>query len=547
MIDHDKTNNILNITLAQLNPLVGDITNNVAAMVKAAQQARDTLNADVIIFSELAVCGYNSEDLLLRPEFISKIEQAIQSLIQVKNIILIFGLPVLSPDNILTNRAQVFLNNQLLCDYIKSHLPNYGVFDEQRYFAPGHEPGLFKVRNITCGIGLCEDFWTSSYIETLKNKGASLIFNLNASPFDIQKSNLRMQHMSAQCQSNQISMIYVNQVGGQDDLLFDGGSFALNNTGQMIHQSPFFEESLQNVTYDLTQHQFIEKPITHSFHLESMLYKALVLSIRDYINKNNFKGVILGLSGGIDSALVLSLAVDALGKDRVEAVMMPYHYTAPMSLEDAEQEANLLGVKYSVLPIESVYNALNDTLSSSFVGLEQDVTEENLQARIRGILLMAMANKKQYMVLNTGNKSELSIGYTTLYGDMVGGFNVLKDVSKTLVYQLAKWRNQTQEIIPKRVISRPPSAELAPNQIDQNSLPPYHELDKILSLYIEKNQSIQQIIAFGFEKEWVEKIITWIHANEYKRRQSVIGPKISTLAFDRERRYPITTPKTVTL
>ncbi|MBE8214914.1 MAG: NAD+ synthase [Endozoicomonadaceae bacterium] len=538
---------ILRIAVAQLNPHVGHIKKNIQAMIDATYQARDVLQADLIVFSELAVCGYHCEDLLMRPDFIQTIQAAIQSLIVIPNIVLVIGLPVLSTDNQLTNRAQVFLNQKMMYDYTKCHLPNYGIFDEKRYFSSGDQLGIFECYGLKIGLGICEDLWTPKTFSHLKESGISFILSLNASPFDMKKSALRQAYFAEQCQLHQMSLLYVNQIGGQDDLIFDGGSFAMNHIGQIVCQLPYFEESLQVVPFHIDQKKWDSRPImilTES--TEKTLYQALVLSLRDYIKKNEFQGVLLGLSGGIDSALVLSIAVDALGEDKVETVMMPYHYTSKMSLEDAEAMAATFNVAYSILPIESTYNALIDTLAYPFKGLSKDTTEENLQARIRGILLMALANKKRYIVLSTGNKSEMATGYTTLYGDMVGGFNVLTDVSKTLVYQLVKWRNQQKAMIPQRVIDRPPSAELAAHQIDQNILPNYTILDQILTLYVEKNKSIQDIINHGYEKNIVQNIVQRIHTYEYKRRQSPIGPKISLLAFYRERRYPITTPNTVT-
>ncbi len=531
----------LRIALAQLNLLVGDIPGNAARLVQAAETARDRHQADVILFPELSLTGYPPEDLLLRPSLSARVDEALLLLKAVRGITLVFGLPERAPQGLL-NAAWALRDGEVLVRYAKQELPNNQVFDECRYFVPGHEAAVFSQNGVSLGLTICEDIWHAGPAQAARAAGAELLLNLNASPFHAGKPAERHQVVASRCAETGLPVVYCNLVGGQDELIFDGGSFALQADGELALQAPVFEESLQVLDYDVASRRFLPAALTPLPSLEASVYQALVLAVRDYVNKSGFKGVVLGLSGGIDSALTLAIAVDALGAERVRAVMMPYRYTAEMSLEDAEAEARTLGVHYSVLSIAPMVEAFVDTLAETFAGLGKDKTEENLQARSRGVLLMAISNKLGYMVLTTGNKSEMSVGYATLYGDMAGGFDVLKDVPKTLVFRLCEWRNQqTPEHppIPQRVIDRPPSAELAPDQKDEDSLPPYPVLDEILRRYVELDESAAVIIAAGFEAETVQRVLRLVDINEYKRRQAAIGPRITQRGFGKDRRYPI--------
>ncbi len=531
----------LRIVLAQLNLLVGDIPGNAARLVQAAEAARDRHQADVILFPELSLTGYPPEDLLLRPSLGGRIDEAVARLKTVSGITLVFGLPTPGEGGLL-NAAWALRDGQVLVRYGKQELPNNQVFDERRYFVPGHQAAVFEQNGVRLGLTICEDIWHPGPALAARDAGAELLLNLNASPFHAGKSAERHQVVASRCAETGLPVAYCNLVGGQDELIFDGGSFALQADGALALQAPVFEESLQVLDYDIAGRRFLPGVQAALPALEASVYQALVLAVRDYVNKSGFKGVVLGLSGGIDSALTLAIAVDALGAERVRAVMMPYRYTAEMSLEDAEAEARTLGVHYSVLSIAPMVEAFVDTLAETFAGLGKDKTEENLQARSRGVLLMAISNKLGYMVLTTGNKSEMSVGYATLYGDMAGGFDVLKDVPKTLVFRLCEWRNQQtpqHPPIPQRVIDRPPSAELAPDQKDEDSLPPYPVLDEILRRYVELDESAADIIAAGFEAETVQRVLRLVDINEYKRRQAAIGPRITQRGFGKDRRYPI--------
>ena len=533
--------NRLRISLAQLNLLVGDIEGNTQKIIDAAIVARDQYQADVIVFPELCLCGYPPEDLLFRESMLLRVRRARERLLSVKDIVLVIGLPAKGHSG-LENRAQVLLNGQELCDYAKRELPNYSVFDEKRYFTPGPsvQKMVFSCKGVNLGIGVCEDFWFPEVSQDLVSQQAHIMLNLNASPFHSSKAEQRISVMRKRCKEVGLPMVYVNQVGGQDELVFDGASFVMNADGTMALSSDHYKEQLYVADYNITSRTFESGHIAQQLTYEENVYHALVQGVRDYVQKNGFKGVVLGLSGGIDSALVLAVAVDALGPDKVEAVMMPFRYTSKMSLEDAEEEATTLGVQYRILPIESTYNAFMDVLADEFAGKEKDATEENLQARSRGVILMAISNKKGYLVLTTGNKSEMAVGYATLYGDMAGGFDVLKDVPKTLVYRLASWRNTQSVVIPERVITRPPSAELAPDQVDQDSLPPYDILDQILKAYVENDQSAEAIVKAGFDRESVYRVVRLVDMNEYKRRQAAVGVRITPRGFGRDRRYPIT-------
>jgi len=532
--------NKLIIALAQLNLLVGDIEGNAKKIIAYAERARDELHADVIVFPELAITGYPPEDLLFRPALYDRVHKALAFIQQVQDIIIIVGYPD-QVDDKNYNAAAVIHNGQIIARYFKQYLPNYGVFDEVRYFTPAHEPCIIDLKGIPTAITICEDLWFPEPMTQASDHGARLMILLNASPFSIVKQIKREETIAQRAKEGYMPIIYVNLVGGQDELVFDGGSMVFDADGTLCQQAAFFEEALMPITIDIDGFPVIEKNKmipTHSF--AQRVYQALVLGVRDYIEKNHFPGAIVGLSGGIDSALTAAIAVDAIGKDRVAAIMMPSRYTANISNTMAQQEIDALGINAETISIEPIFQQFIDSLAECFTGLPVDVTEENLQARIRGTLLMAISNKKGSIVLATGNKSEMAVGYSTLYGDMVGGFCVLKDIPKTLVYRLAEYRNTVSPVIPREVIDRPPSAELAPDQKDQDSLPPYPILDDILERYIEYDQSYQTITDAGFDEEIVKRVIKMVNRNEYKRRQAPIGVRITQRAFGRDRRYPIT-------
>ncbi|MDE1460528.1 NAD+ synthase [Spartinivicinus poritis] len=530
---------VLRIVMAQVNVLVGDLEGNTQRIIETAQQAKQQFAADIVVFPELCICGYPPEDLLLRDSMQVRVQQSLNKLREVTGICLVLGAP--GGANSEYNQAVVLSGGQRLAVYSKQCLPNYQVFDERRYFVPGQEAGVFEYKGVKIGLTVCEDIWYSGPVMQAKAAGAELILSLNASPFHRGKEVERREVAKQRCVEAQLPMVYVNQIGGQDELVFDGGSFAMDKDGEVAVQAEFYQEGLYLAEYNTADQHFVKQANQPAIpELLPSIYQALVLGVQDYVNKNGFKGVVLGLSGGIDSALTLAVAVDALGKDRVEAVMMPFRYTSQMSLEDAEKEANTLGVRYSVLPIEPMFNAFMEALADEFTGTKTDTTEENLQARCRGVLLMAISNKKGYLVLTTGNKSEMAVGYATLYGDMAGGFDVLKDVPKSIVYRLSRYRNRNGVVIPERVIERPPSAELAPDQVDQDSLPPYDILDEILALYIEQDKSAEAIIEAGFNRDDVYRVLRLVDINEYKRRQAAIGVRVTARGFGRDRRYPVT-------
>jgi NAD+ synthase (glutamine-hydrolysing) len=533
------TDAALRIALAQADFLVGDIPGNMGKVLELAARARDVEQADLVVFPELALCGYPPEDLLLRPSLDGRVEQALASLAEVGGIHILIGYPARREGH-LCNLAGLWRDGQCLLEYAKQELPNYQVFDEKRYFTPGRKPAVFDLRGHRLGLTICEDIWHEGPAQAAKSAGASLLININASPFHQGKQAERMAIVGRRVRDTGLPVLYLNTVGGQDELVFDGGSFVMNADGQVQAELPRFEEALLTVEYGVNGFRTV--PRAPALAPEAEVYQALVLGVRDYVLKSGFRGVVLGLSGGIDSALTLAIAVDAIGADKVQAVMMPYRYTAAMSLEDAEAEARILGVHYSVLPIAPMVEAFGSGLAQEFAGMARDKTEENLQARSRGVLLMAISNKKGLLVLTTGNKSEMAVGYATLYGDMAGGFDVLKDVPKTLVFRLASYRNAlTPEAppIPQRVIDRPPSAELAPDQKDEDSLPPYPVLDEILRRYVEEDESAEAIVAAGFDAATVMRVVRMVDGNEYKRRQAAVGPRISRRGFGKDRRYPI--------
>lgn len=532
----------LRVVMAQLNLRVGDVHGNVERIIEAACNARDDRDADVIVFPELSLCGYPPEDLLLRSSMQRRIEQGLKRLQEaVRGIYLVVGYPWLEEEKRF-NAAAVIADGELLATYYKQHLPNYRVFDERRYFEPGSEACVVDIKGVPVALSICEDIWFPGPMRQAHEAGAQLVLSLNASPFHLDKQHEREEVLATRVSESGMPVVYVNQVGGQDELVFDGGSCVIDAGGRITQRAPAFVEGLYPIDLVIGAGGVVPRAAACAPlpELEASVYQALVMGVRDYVQKNGFRGVILGLSGGIDSALTLAVAVDALGAERVEAVMMPYHYTAQMSLEDAEAEARALGVTYRVLPIAPMVEAFMSTLAPVFAGLGRDTTEENLQARCRGTLLMAISNKKGYLVLTTGNKSEMAVGYATLYGDMAGGFDVLKDVPKTLVFRLCEYRNRLGPVIPQRVIDRPPSAELAPGQKDEDSLPPYPVLDEILKLYVEYDLSANAIVAEGFDEDTVKRVLRLVDLNEYKRRQAAVGVRVTQRGFGRDRRYPIT-------
>lgn len=528
----------MKVALAQIDLLVGDIAGNTDKIIQTAKHARDQLAADIVVFPELTITGYPPEDLLLRADFIKRTEKAVEQIVaQVSGIHAVVGSPEKIQDK-LFNSALVLRDGKIIARYRKNKLPNYGVFDEQRYFDSGQEICVFTIGEVRLGLTICEDVWQTDVVEQYHDAGADVLLTLNASPFHSGKILERENIVRERAVASGMPLVYVNQIGGQDELVFDGASFVMDGHGEVVFRAEEFAEQVSIVEF--IDKQPIKAECAPLYNEISSDYQALVLGIRDYVNKNGFQGAILGLSGGIDSALVLALAVDALGKEKVTAVLMPSRYTQKMSIEDAELEANALGVDYHIIVIEPAVKAFEGMLTEVFSGTKKDATEENIQARCRGVVLMAISNKQGKILLTTGNKSEMSVGYATLYGDMAGGFAPIKDVPKLLVYKLAEYRNSLSPVIPERVITRPPSAELAPDQIDEDSLPPYSILDPILEMYVELDKSAEEIVAAGFPRQDVIKTISLVDRNEYKRRQSPPGIRITPRAFGRDRRYPIT-------
>jgi NAD+ synthase (glutamine-hydrolysing) len=533
-------NRTLRVALGQVNVLVGDVAGNAQRMIAVAQRARRELQADLVVFPELSLTGYPPEDLLLRPEFAVRTELGLSDMLkQLTDIDVIVGHPKRQRDR-LYNCASLLRGGRIVATYRKHCLPNYSVFDEKRYFAEGSGACVVDVKGVSVGLTVCEDIWDGAPIAEAVRAGARLILNINASPFHLNKHKERLDIVADTARRNRVPIVYVNLVGGQDELVFDGDSFVVDASGHVTHRACAFEEDLSLVEISVPDGLPVPGKITPAYSEEESAYKALVLGVRDYIEKNRFSGAVIGLSGGIDSALTLCLAVDAIGKDRVHGVSMPSRYTAPMSIEDAQWQAQELGAQFSVIPIEPMFDAFLGALKQEFSGRALDATEENLQARVRGMLLMAISNKFGKMVLTTGNKSEMAVGYATLYGDMAGGFAAIKDVPKTLVYRLAHYRNTLAPVIPRRVFERPPTAELRPDQKDSDSLPPYDVLDPILERYVEDDESIDTIIKAGFDADIVRKVVSMVDRNEYKRRQAPPGVRISPRAFGRDRRYPIT-------
>lgn len=525
----------LKIALAQINMIVGDVDANAEKVVAFATRARDELKADLVVFPELTLAGYPPEDLLLRDSMIEWCERALFKVAQqVSGIDVVLGLPWKDAKG-LRNAAFVLRDGHILARYFKQRLPNYLVFDEKRYFKRGRKSCVFDCKGVQIGLTICEDIWHEQPMARAKAAGAELVLNLNASPYHRQKQAERVEAIGYRVEENALPIVYVNAVGGQDELVFDGQSFVMNARKTRVFQAPAFAEDLSLVKWPL------KKPgVIHDIKEVASVYQALVLGVRDYVAKNRFRGALLGLSGGIDSALTLAIAVDALGSDNVNAVMMPSRYTSRMSLDDAAKEARTLGVAYQIISIEPAFTTFLDMLAPAFAGMPADTTEENIQARSRGVILMALSNKTGRLLLTTGNKSEMAVGYATLYGDMAGGFAPLIDCVKTLVYALARYRNSLSPVIPERVITRPPSAELAKDQKDSDSLPDYAILDAILERFIELDQSLEQITDAGYPREVVERVARMVLRNEYKRRQAPPGVRITRRGFGKDRRYPIT-------
>jgi NAD+ synthase (glutamine-hydrolysing) len=533
----------LNILMAQMNTLVGDFDGNTQGVIDVVERAVASHSQPVVVFPELTLSGYPPEDLLLRPSIAVRVGQSLERLCAElpRDAWTIVGYPKREGDE-LYNVAGVIHGGEIVAEYRKQALPNYQVFDEKRYFHPGENPCVLDIQGVQVGLSICEDIWEDGPTADAAEAGAELLLNLNSSPYHRGKRDERWELVAARARHAAFPIVYVNQVGGQDELVFDGGSFAVTADGTVAAAAPSFEEGEYWLQYDGDNEAdpFSGLPVNSPLDEMEATWRALVLGVRDYVNKNRFKGVVLGLSGGIDSALTLAVAVEALGPDRVEAVMMPFRYTSQMSVEDAAEQSDILGVSHKVISIESIYESFMASLEEEFAGTKADTTEENLQARCRGVLLMSISNKKGFLVLTTGNKSEMAVGYSTLYGDMAGGFDVLKDVPKTLVFDLCRYRNTLGPCIPQRVIDRPPSAELAPDQKDEDSLPPYDILDQILEMYVEQDMSAEAIIAAGMDRDQVQRVLRLVDINEYKRRQAPIGVRITSRGFGRDRRYPIT-------
>lgn len=530
----------LRVALAQLNLLVGDVAGNVQKMIAAARRARDELKADLVVFPELSLTSYPPEDLLLRPELSVRVELGLGEMLkQLAGIDVIVGYPKRQHGK-LYNVASLLRDGRVVATYYKHSLPNYSVFDEKRYFAEGSGACVVDVKGVPVGITVCEDLWEGWPVDEAAQAGAKLLININASPFHLNKYKQRFDVVARAARKNRLPILYLNLIGGQDELVFDGDSFVVDAGGTITHRACAFGEELMLVEIAVPSGTPVPGNIVPELSEEASAYQAIVLGVRDYFKKNRFHGAVIGLSGGIDSALTLCIAVDALGAENVQGVAMPSRYTAAMSVDDAREQARALGVKFSVIPIEPNFEAFLAALKDEFKDTAVDATEENLQARIRGTLLMAISNKTGKVVLTTGNKSEMSVGYATLYGDMAGGFAAIKDVPKTLVYRLAEYRNAINSVIPRRVFERPPTAELRPDQKDTDSLPPYETLDPILERYVEDDESVQTIVKAGFGEATVSKVAAMVDRNEYKRRQAPPGVRITPRAFGRDRRYPIT-------
>jgi NAD+ synthase (glutamine-hydrolysing) len=535
-------NNSVTVALAQLDLVVGDVKGNTERILASAVRARDELRADLVVFPELSICGYPPEDLLFHAGLRHAIERSLEEIrAAVKGIAVLVGFPEYQGEEIF-NSCAVIANGEYLCRYRKRCLPNYAVFDEERYFTAGKSPSVFKLNGIRIGLNICEDIWRQAPVSSSRAAGAEIIVAINGSPYQARSQENRERAAAARAAESNIPIVYLNMVGGQDELVFDGGSFAMSAEGEIRFRAPPFEEGLYRLELRASGKgvEPEQGEVAEPLALEASVYSALVTGTRDYVRKHGFPGVIIGLSGGIDSALVTAIACDAIGADKVRAVMMPFRYTSTISQEDAAKQAEVLGFRYDVVPIAPIYDATVRQLDTIFAGREADVTEENIQARCRGMILMAISNKTGRMLLTTGNKSEMAVGYATLYGDMAGGFAPIKDCYKTLVYRLARYRNTLGDAIPERAITRQPSAELRPGQKDSDSLPDYAVLDPILEAFIEKDMSVDEITALGFDRATVVRVLQMVKHNEYKRRQAPPGIRISSRAFGRDWRYPIT-------
>jgi NAD+ synthase (glutamine-hydrolysing) len=529
----------VSVSLVQQQFPVGAVKQNSQRVIELAEQA----GTDLVIFPELTLTGYPPEDLLLRNDFMQLVEQGLATIVAANYPgVIVVGHPW-RQDNALYNAASVIGNGQLLGRYFKQSLPNYGVFDEQRYFTAGTETFSFEFKHQSFAVLICEDVWQGHPAAAAKAAGADWALVLNASPYETAKIAQRQHLLTTLAERLTLGFVYVNQAQGQDELVFDGSSMLVDPSGQIVLQAPSFTRDIYRA--DLHQQQGVcsashQLQLPEALSFEAEVYQALVMATRDYIQQNGFPGAVLGLSGGIDSALTLAIAADAIGADKMQALMLPFRYTSSMSVEDATEQAKTMGIEFDVVSIEPMYDNFMQQLAPIFAGKAVDTTEENLQARLRGVLLMALSNKTGRMLLTTGNKSEVAVGYCTLYGDMCGGFAVIKDVPKTLVFRLAAYRNTISPVIPQRVIDRPPSAELAPGQTDQDNLPPYDDLDAMIEAYVEQDKSLSEIVAMGYAEATVRRVLNLIDLNEYKRRQSAVGPKITSRNFGKDRRYPIT-------
>ena len=532
----------ISVGIIQENPIVGDIEGNLNLAISAIEDLSSNGSPDIFLFSEMFITGYPPEDLILRDDLLKYAYDAVKKLSEVKpESFIVIGYPKKEGD-LIYNCAGVLRNHSIITEYKKQELPNYEVFDEKRYFEPGSSPGIFEVSGFRVALSVCEDIWHEKVIKQAYDNKADLILNINASPYHLKKIENRKELLINHSSKYSLPIVYANQIGGQDELVFDGTSMAIDGRGKQVIQLAKFKKDLKTIIFEdkegcLEAHSEIIIPDDNE--LEEV-YQALVVGARDYIEKNKFPGAIIGSSGGIDSALTAAIAADAIGADKVRTFMMPFEYTSDMSIEDAAELANNLGIKHSTIPIGQIYDSFSCSLEDEFSGKEKDITEENLQSRCRGVILMALSNKSGDLVLTTGNKSETAVGYSTLYGDTAGGFCVLKDVPKTMVYELSKYRNTISKVIPERIIERPPSAELAPDQKDSDSLPDYDILDKIIELYVEQDKSKEEIANIGVDKKIVDRVIRLIDLSEYKRRQAPLGVKITSRGFGKDRRYPIT-------
>ncbi|MBT8082911.1 MAG: NAD+ synthase [Gammaproteobacteria bacterium] len=535
-------NDAVRVALAQVDLVVGDVAGNTARIIEYAVRARDTDDADIVVFPELSVCGYPPEDLLFHAGLRHDVEAAVEKVRrEVSGIAVLLGFPEYDDDDIY-NACAVLHDGKVLAHYRKHRLPNYAVFDEERYFKAGRQPAVFSLNGIRIGLSICEDVWSRGPMSASRAAGAECMLVINGSPFEVNSQDNRERAVRARVAETTVPVVYVNHIGGQDELVFDGGSFVMDADGAVVYRAPSFDQSMHTVELEGTAKGVVvgRSRIERPGERVERIYRALVRGTRDYVTNHGFPGVIIGLSGGVDSALVLAIACDAIGADKVRAVQMPFRYTAAISQEDSARQAQTFGIQYDVIPIEPMYEATMRQLVPVLGETEPDATEENIQSRCRGLLLMAISNKTGRMLLTTGNKSEMAVGYATLYGDMAGGFAPIKDCTKSLVYELARYRNTLGEAIPERVITREPSAELRPEQKDSDALPPYDVLDPILQAFIEDDLSVAEIEQRGFDRQVVIRVLEMVKRNEYKRRQAPPGVRISSRAFGRDWRYPIT-------